>query len=179
MIRVKLVKPPEGSSSTKCGLCAFATGSIQDLDRHVKGSHGGNIVMLGEDAHIEIPLHKCSKCKFTTRDPATLEEHERNDHSGKRRVLLKNRRCKSKVDPKVTKIAGRLDECDQHNNENELLKCDMCYFVTKWQELFKSHSEGHNKCNKCDFVGSDRMDLRAHILARHREKGMLLTEYTT
>ena len=61
---------------------------MPDLSGHVKGSHGGNIVVQGEDALIEIPLHKCRKCKFTTRDPVTLEEHERNDHNDKI-VLLK------------------------------------------------------------------------------------------
>ena len=61
---------------------------MQDLSGHVKGSHGGDIVVRGEDTLIEIPLHKCKKCKFTTRDPGTLEEHERKDHNDKI-VLLK------------------------------------------------------------------------------------------
>ena len=120
----------------------------------------------------------------------------KNDHIGKR-VLVKKTITKSKVIQKVTKIADRSYECDQcqmtfgnnsnfdkhqrtmHNPENELLNCDMCDFVTKSQGLLKSHSESHRKCNKCDFVGGDRMDLRGHILARHREKGMLLPQYTT
>ena len=173
MIRVKLVKPSENSSPTKCGLCAFATESMRELDHHVKGSHGGSIVVLGSDAHIEIPLHKCSKCKFTTRDPVTLEEHERSDHSGKKKVPLK-KRCKSKVGPKVTRNGRNVNECDPLSPENELLRCDMCDFVTKRKELFKSLFESQNKCNKCDFVGSDRFDLKEHILSRHREKGTLL-----
>ena len=87
MIRVKLAKPSYGSS-IKCGLCPFVAESMQDLSGHVKGSHGGDIVVRGEDTLIEIPLHKCKKCKFTTRDPVTLEDHERNDHNDKI-VLLK------------------------------------------------------------------------------------------
>ena len=89
MIRVKLAKPSDGSS-TKCGLCPFVAESMPDLSGHVKGSHGGDIVVQGEDTLIEIPLHKCKKCKFTTRDPVTLEEHERNDHNDNI-VLLKKK----------------------------------------------------------------------------------------
>ena len=69
-------------------MCTFLAESMQDLSFHVKGSHGGDIVVQGEDTLIEIPLHKCKRCKFTTRDPVTLEDHERNDHSDNI-VLLK------------------------------------------------------------------------------------------
>ena len=84
-----------------------------------------------------------------------------------------NRRGKSKAGQKLTRNA------DHHNPESDLLKCDMCDFMTSNQEIYKIHFEGHNECNKCDFVGGNRMELRNHILARHREKGRFMTQYTT
>ncbi|XP_053964661.1 histone-lysine N-methyltransferase MECOM isoform X1 [Anastrepha ludens] len=84
------------------------------------------------------------------------------------------------------------DECEQvftrklslilhkkAHSQREPLKCEICGQIFKIQGAYRKHVQKHNEeptgfeCNKCEYTGTSKAELRRHLVDEHDEQGVL------
>lgn len=133
------------------------------------------------------PDHSCKECGLVFDRPAKLRDHQRK-HTGERpfQCATCNAAFAKKKDldshqlshtpstekpykcPKCDKGVNTLQHLEVHMHVHRQLVCELCQRTFVRQKVFEKHRASHAKCEDCDKLFRNRIDLGTHIFRQHQ-----------
>ncbi|XP_004535718.1 putative zinc finger and SCAN domain-containing protein 5D [Ceratitis capitata] len=126
--------------------------------------------------------------------PPMFKEESSDDEEESHKKIKKRKIKSSPPSAEQVELPSEFpcDECEQvfsrklslilHKKvhmQREPLKCEVCGQMFKIQGAYRKHVQKHNEepagfeCNKCEYVGSSKAELRRHLVDEHDEQGIL------
>jgi len=164
----------------KCPECDHIATSAYMLSSHINLIHKG-------------VTYQCDMCEYTSTVRGNFMKHKKHKHSGRPFLCdqcdyaaTSKMYLKEHIEAKHEGVRHNCDQCDfsastaRHLNTHKGVKhegkvslCDQCDYTTgngkKWLKIHMKNKHDPVSCIHCDFSGTGKVELTAHMRLRHRE----------